>query len=191
MEPVIPLLSQESAAAAGEAAGVPPVLSRLHVFRALLHRPALAGGISSLLLSLLAGGALDRRLRELAIMRIAWERACGYEWAQHWRIALDAGVPEDELLAMRDGRPIGEPADLVLRATAECLGDGRVAATTMAELGEHLGTEATVELLGVIGAWDMVAMLLRSMEVPFDDDLATWPPDGRAPAPDSSAPDSL
>ncbi|MFP8876864.1 MAG: carboxymuconolactone decarboxylase family protein, partial [Myxococcota bacterium] len=37
-----------------------------------------------------------------------------------------------------------------------------------------------LELLGAIGTWRFVSQLLRSLEVPLEEGVAPWPPDGLA-----------
>jgi len=178
------LLDEDEAARAGRRAGVPDVLSRLNAFRALLGNEQLARALSDLLLSLLAGRALDPRLRELVIMRIGWVTRCDYEWAQHWSIATALGIPEDDLLGVRHWRDHPSFDDLeraVLEATDECLGGGRIDDPVMEVLQDRLSAEAIVELVAVIGSWTMVSTLLRSLDVPLEDGVASWPPHGAAP----------
>ena len=67
----IELLSIEDSKKAAEQAGIPVGFSELNVFRALLHRPAIAKSISDFLLANF-GSELDARLRELVIMRLGW-----------------------------------------------------------------------------------------------------------------------
>ena len=43
------------------------------------------------------------------------------------------------------------------------------------------GPAVLLELVGAIGTWTMVSGVLRTLEVPLEDDLASWPPDGRKP----------
>jgi hypothetical protein len=38
-----------------------------------------------------------------------------------------------------------------------------------------------VELVVAIGNWTLVARLLPSLEVPLEDGVEPWPPDGRTP----------
>ena len=38
-----------------------------------------------------------------------------------------------------------------------------------------------VELVTAISAWRMVASILQSLQVPLEDGVASWPPDGRPP----------
>ena len=46
---------------------------------------------------------LDPALRELAILRVAWRTGSVYEWKQHTRIALGAGLTNAQLHALPDG----------------------------------------------------------------------------------------
>jgi hypothetical protein len=38
-----------------------------------------------------------------------------------------------------------------------------------------------IELVTAIGAWRMIASILRTLQVPLEDGVASWPPDGRSP----------
>src|SRR5579875_2393780 len=155
---------------------LPGALADLNVFRLLLSRPRLAKGVAGLLLSLLFGTELPARLRELIIMRVAWATGSAYEWAQHWRIAADEGVGEADLVALRDWReaPFGDREAAVLSATDEVLSDGVVAPATLARLEELIGPGAALEAVATAGAWSMLSTLLRTFQVPLDDDLSLW-----------------
>jgi alkylhydroperoxidase family enzyme len=61
--------------------------------------------------------------------------------------------------------------------------DGAVSAHTWAACERELGTDSAVliELVTAIGAWRMIASMLHSLEVPLEDGVASWPPDGRPP----------
>jgi alkylhydroperoxidase family enzyme len=177
------MLDVEAALASGKAAGVPAQLSELSIFRVLLRRERLAKATSDLLLSLLFGGSLDARLRELVIMRIGWRTGSVYEWTQHWRVAVDLGVPESDLLAVRehDVSSLGPIEQAVVRATDEALDGRRVSDATMASLRAELDDDAVLELVAAIGTWSMISTVLRSLDVPLEDGVSPWPPDGVAP----------
>lgn len=181
-------LDADAARAAAEAAGVPVAFADLNVFRVLLRHPKVAKPVNDLLLALLAQPMLDARLRELVIMRLGWCTGSVYEWTQHWPIALRCGVTEDELLAVRDWRSrdaFGPAERAVLAATDETLRTGRISDATWARCVEQLGEggdEALLELVAAIGLWRMIAGLLRSLDVPLEDGVDPWPPDGRPPA---------
>jgi alkylhydroperoxidase family enzyme len=179
----VPMLPLDDAVAAGAAAGVPAQLAELSIFRVLLRRARVAKATSDLLLSLLFGGVLDPRLRELVIMRIGWRTGSVYEWTQHWRVAVDLGVPDADLLAVRadDVSSFGPVERAVLRATDQSIAGERIDDDTMASLREHLDDDAVLELVAAIGCWSMISTVLRSLDVPLEDGVSPWPPDGVAP----------
>src|SRR5579875_3406840 len=181
MDRSIEMLDPDAALAAAKDAGVPAPLAELNVFRALLRRPRLAKGLSQTLLALLGGDALDARRRELVIMRIAWVTGSGYEWAQHWRIARDLGVPEEDLVAVRDwvSASFDEVDRAVLGVTDVALAGGVPDARDLDAVRAALGDDALIDLLAAVGTWSAVSLLLRALEVPLDPDLQPWPPDGR------------
>jgi alkylhydroperoxidase family enzyme len=156
----------------------------LSVFQVLLHHPELAGAVYGLLGMLLWEGQLDHRLRELAIMRIGWATASVYEWTQHWRVALGLGLTEDELVAVREWRSsdrFTELDRLVLAATDETLEGGTITAQTWAGLEGRLGDKELLELVVAIGNWRLFSSLLRSVDIPLEEGVEPWPPDGRSP----------
>ena len=181
----IPLLSPEAAAGVAEEQGIKPAQSSRNVYRLLLRRPRLAVAMRDLLNRLLFRSVLDDRLRELAILRIGWVTDADYEWSQHWSIAIENfGLDPADLQAVRDWRG-SERFDAldraVLAATDETLAEGRIGDASWAALQEHLDEEACIDLLLVIGAWQMVSTLVRSSRMPLDEGAESWPPDGRGP----------
>ncbi|HEY9304996.1 MAG TPA: carboxymuconolactone decarboxylase family protein [Mycobacterium sp.] len=182
----VPRLPLDGAKAAADEAGVPNYMAELAIFQVLLNHPKLAGALNDLLATMLWRGTLDSRLRELVIMRIGWLTACDYEWTQHWRVAQGLGVSADDLLGVRDWqahKAFGPAEQAALAATDDVLRDGAVSSQSWAACQRELGTDPAllVELVTAIGAWRMVASILRSLQVPLEDGLASWPPDGRAP----------
>jgi alkylhydroperoxidase family enzyme len=154
----------------------------------LLHQPPVAGVIAGvLLLMLYRTKKLDRRLRELIIMRIGWVTGCDYEWTQHWRIALDLGLPEADLLGVRDWRGhagFGTADRAVLAATDDVLTTGRISdASWDAWNATGQTIEATIEMVVAIGVWRMVSEQLLSLGISLEDGVAGWPPDGKHPSP--------
>ena len=181
----IPLLPVEEAVRAGESVGIPETMANLSIFRVLLHHPNLAQAIHRMLETLLFRSKLDTRLRELVIMRLGWATGSSYEWTQHWRVAKAFGVEEADLLAVRDWRSssLDPAARAVLAATDETLAMGTISAETWADCERHVGgTEELLELVAAIGNWRLISSLLESLEVPLEDGVAAWPPDGEVPA---------
>ena len=185
----VPRLPIDEAKAAADEAGVPDYMAELSIFQVLLNHPTLARAINDLLATMLWHGRLTPRLRELVIMRIGWLTACDYEWTQHWRVACGLGVPAEDLLGVRDWQAhagFGAAERAVLAATDEVVHDGVVGAQTWAACERELDADPAVliELVTAIGAWRMIASLLHSLEVPLEDDIPSWPPDGRPPSSD-------
>ncbi|QYG94450.1 carboxymuconolactone decarboxylase family protein [Iamia sp. SCSIO 61187] len=183
----IPMLDVDAAHAAAAGVGVPEGMARLSVFKVLLRHEDLAARVNGLLHQLLWNGSLEPRRRELIIMRIGWRQGSVYEWTQHWRVARMLEIPEDDLLGVRDWKASDrfDRADrAVLAATDETLGGGAISARTWAELEATVPDEkARLEVVLAIANWSMFAQLLRTLEVPLEDGVDPWPPDGAVPEP--------
>lgn len=179
----IPRLTEEEALEVARSAGLPEAMARLSVFRVLLHHPELAKAITGLLTTLLFRGKLDARLRELVIMRIGWSTGSCYEWTQHWRVAVELGISEADLLAVRDpgSSNLGPAERAVLAATDETRTRGFISHTTWRECERHLpSAEERLELVAAIANWTMFSQLLQSLEIPLEEGVEPWPPDGLA-----------
>lgn len=177
-------LPEDRARSAAEEVGLPETMAPLSAFRVLLHHPELAKAISDLLTTLMFRGHLDRRLRELVILRIGWATGACYEWTQHWRVARALDIEERDLLAVRDWRNshLGAAERAVLQATDDTLERGAIRADTWLECCSHLPTpQEQLELVAAIGNWTLFSQLLRSLEIPLEEGLPAWPPDGESP----------
>ncbi len=183
----VPRLPLGEAKAAADEASVPDYMAELAIFQVLLNHPRLASGLNDLLARMLWQGKLDSRLRELAIMRIGWLTECEYEWAQHWRVAQGLGVSADDLVGVRDWqscKAFGPTERAVLAATDDVVRDGVVSAQSWAACRQVFGSDHAilVELVTAISAWRMVSSILQSLQVPLEDDIVSWPPDGHSPS---------
>lgn len=183
--PRMPLLPIEEAKEAAAKVGIFELKAGLSIYRVLLHQPALAKRISDLMDTLIGESELDARLRELIILRIGWSTGGVYEWTQHWGIALQIGVEEHDLLAVRDweAHDHWSPLDrAVLRATDEILEMGALSQETWGACAPHFPSERErLELMATIGSWKMISGITRTLRVPLEEGVAPWPPDGIAP----------
>ncbi len=181
----VPLASVEQALAVGRAIGAPDVMATRNAFRTLSHNQTMATGVFTHLTTLLTKNTFSTRLRELAIMRIGWVTDSEYEWTQHWRVATTAGIPEADILAVRDWRNSDRltAADrAVLAATDDVLRFGKISDGSWEECKKHVPTEAEqVEMVVCIANWTMFSIILRSLEIPVEDGVMSWPPDGQTP----------
>ena len=44
------------------------------------------------------------------------------------------------------------------------------------------GSDACIELITAVGCWRAVSKLARALRIPLEEGIASWPPDGAAPA---------
>jgi len=182
----VPLLPIEEARARAEKVGISEQMANLSVFRVLLHHPALAKRVCDLLLSLLyTDNKLNPRLRELLIMRIGWATGAVYEWTQHWRVATQMDIPEADILAVRDWKNsdvLSEEDKAILQATDDVLQQGSISDEAWRECCKYVESEAErVELVLAIGNWGLFSQLLQSLNIPLEDGIESWPPDGKVP----------
>ena len=182
----VDLLTLEEAKKAAETVNVPSALAELNVFRVMLNRPKTAKALSDLLLSLLFGGELDDRLRELLIMRIGWSTGSDYEWTQHWKIAREQfGCSDQDLLELQgDWRKIDHVSyddKILLSAVDALVEDGTLTAELTQECIDAFGQNATIELTTAVGCWSLVSKVARSLAIPLEDGIASWPPEGVQP----------
>jgi alkylhydroperoxidase family enzyme len=169
------------------APGMPERYAELSVFQMALKDPPVAEAMAGLLGALLDRGCLDARLRELAIMRIGWSTGSVYEWTQHWRVATALGMEPADILGVRDWSThdgYGPIERAVLQATDDTVQTGVIAEPTWRALRELFTDDAQLfELVIAINHWRLYSSVLRTLEVPLEDGVAPWPPDGRTPGP--------
>jgi alkylhydroperoxidase family enzyme len=150
-----------------------------NIFRTLAHHPKLFKRSMVLATGLLVKGALPPRLREIAILRVAWRSGSVYEWGQHVRIGLDSGLSQDEIDSLAT-----EAADVATWSDAE-----RLTVTVADELCQTVDlTDATwdaavaqwgeqdlMELIFLVGNYRMLAGFLNAARVELDDGLGGFP----------------
>jgi 4-carboxymuconolactone decarboxylase len=142
----------------------PPIPVVLELFA---HHVAL-GDCFMAFTDMLAGDAacLDPAWRELAILRVSWRSGSGYEWAQHARMAREAGLSEDEVAAVPEGpdADVWSPTQRALVAAVdEIVDDSCVSGATWAALAAVLAPDQLLELLFVIGGYMALAGVLNSI----------------------------
>ncbi len=177
-------LDVEAAKAVAVEHGLPEYMGTLSVFQIALKNPRVAQALNGMLHNLLIVGEFDGRLRELVIMRIGWATGAVYEWTQHWRVATGMKIAESDLLGVRDWQNyagFGQPERAVLAATDDSLATGVISDESWAECAEAFDETALIELVAIIANWTLFSNLLRSLDVPLEEGVAPWPPDGQAP----------
>jgi len=117
-------------------------------------------------------------------MRIGWVTGSAYEWTNHWRVATTAGVPAEDILAVRNWRNserLTAADKAILAATDECLADKSISDAAWTEVAKHVTEPAQqVEFVIAMGNWMMFSLLFRNLRIPLAEGVVVWPPDGLA-----------
>lgn len=166
----VPLLSESDLAPDDQ-----EVLARpINLYRVLAHVPELARRYRSLGKWFRYESSLDPRLRELAILQVGIVIGDRYETSHHIRVGAEFGVSDDDVRAVGlEAR--GEPNDLdarerlVLRAARELTVTQTVEATTWAGLAEWMPDSQRVELVAVIGYYNMTIRIIGALEIDVED----------------------
>lgn len=167
---------QDSELTPEQSAALEPVrngtLGVLNIFRTLAHAPK-----ALLRFNEWGGYVLSRRNdlpareREIVVLRIGYLCRSGYEFTQHTRIGLEAGLTAAEIEAIKRGPDAGwSAADAALiRATDELHHDHFITDATWAELGRHVSQKQAMDLVFTAAQYTQVSMILNTFGVQLDE----------------------
>lgn len=148
-------------------------------FNSWVHAPRIGRRLSSLGAHLRFRTSLDRRLSEIAICTVGAHWRSEFEFWAHAPMAIEHGVDEAVIEALRAGEiPEFERDDerIVHAVVHQLLEDRRVDDATYAAAEELLGEQGLVELASTIGYYCLVSMLLNLFEVALPEGEAeSWP----------------
>ncbi len=121
--------------------------------------------------------SLEPRLSEFAILCIGRIWRAQYEWHAHAPIAEKAGVGPDAIRAIKAGRVPKRAAKderAIFDLVQELFRKRRVSDRTYKRVHEALGDKATVELIGILGYYTGVSMILNVFNVPLPEGTAPY-----------------
>lgn len=123
---------------------------------------------------LMPGGKLPRRETELIILRVAALRGCDYEFEHHVRLGKRAGVIAADVSRVRqgsdaDGWSVQER--LLLKSAEELITTKDLSDPTWAELRATYDERVLIELLLLVGHYDMLATTLMTLRLEPDPPL--------------------
>jgi 4-carboxymuconolactone decarboxylase len=148
-------------------------------YRAYIRSPELASRLSALSDYLRWNSSLPPRLSELAILITAREWTAQYEWFAHYPLALKGGLDPQVADAIAAGkRPDGmkdDEAALYDLATA-LYRDRKVSDPVYKAALEKFGEHGIMDIIGIIGYYDLVSMTLITMQAaPPNDSVKPLP----------------
>src|SRR6266700_4323189 len=142
-------------------------------FRAYIRSPELAQRLIALADYLRWNSSLPPRLSELAILITAREWTAQYEWFAHYPLALKGGLDPRVADAIADGkRPDAmkdDEAALYDLATA-LYRDRKVSDPVYKAALEKFGERGIMDIIGIIGYYDLVSMTLITMQAEAPND---------------------
>ena len=121
--------------------------------------------------------SLEPRLSEFAILCTAKMWRAQYEWHAHAPIAEKAGVKADVVRDIKAGRAPAKAAKderAIFDFVKELYKTRRVSERTYKRVHGYLGDKATVELVGILGYYTAVSMILNIFNVPLPEGTAPY-----------------
>jgi len=136
-----------------------------------LWRPELADRAQALGEYCRYNSSLSKRLSELAIIITGRHWASEFEWQHHKPIAIEAGLDEKIVEAIRrNDEPefSNEDEKAVYALSTELWRTKNVSAATYKNAIDKLGQDAVVDLVGVLGYYGFISMTINAFEVAAD-----------------------
>lgn len=116
-------------------------------------------------------GTLPRRETELVVLRVAHLRGCTYEWEHHRHLGRRAGVTAADLARVETGPDAAgwsERERAILAAVDELDADGDLSDARWAAVRAHLDERAVIELVLLVGHYEMLATTIATLRVQPD-----------------------
>ncbi|MGI9246736.1 MAG: carboxymuconolactone decarboxylase family protein [Steroidobacteraceae bacterium] len=146
----------------------------LNVFGTLAHHPELLTHWLEFATYLLTASTLEPRLREIVVLRVGWLCRSPYEWGQHVHIGRKAGVRDEELAHIATGAEAAgwtEAERVALRATDELVARHTLGDASWDALGRHFDRRQVLDLVFLVGQYQLVSSALNACRVERDDGL--------------------
>jgi alkylhydroperoxidase family enzyme len=155
------------------------VMGELNLFRAMGNNPEVFQSYVRYGSTLWTDAGLEQADVERCILAIARTLDARYEWHQHVPIARDAGVPDDEILAIADGDLDGfDDRHRALLEYVQAVAEGDVDDATHEALAAHVDDETVVGATLLAGQYLATARFLDALDVPLEDSFVGWDLEG-------------
>jgi AhpD family alkylhydroperoxidase len=122
---------------------------------------------------MMPGGSLPRRETELVILRVAHLRDCSYEFNHHVHLSRGAGVTAADVEAVMAGPDASGWSDrerAILTAVDQMHHEGDIDDNAWQELKRHLSPPKVVELVLLVGHYEMLATAIATLRIEADED---------------------
>jgi 4-carboxymuconolactone decarboxylase len=136
-------------------------------YRAYIRSPDLAPRLSALSDFLRWNTSLPPRLSELAILITARQWTAQYEWFAHYPLALKAGLDPkvaDDIAAGKRPETMKEDEAALYDFATALYRDKKVSDPIYKAAVEKFGEHGIMDIIGIIGYYDLVSMTLITMQ---------------------------
>ena len=156
--------SEEQAALVGE-------WTHLNFSRVLVRHPALYRAFMPYIAQVIPGSGLPARDREVLVVRTLALGGDVYEAHHHVQIALKAGMSEADIEAVRSGdASLSEWDKELVIAADELVQRQKLSDASWASLGERYSQEQCMEVVFLVGCYNVMAMLTNSFGIALESD---------------------
>ncbi|WP_186767186.1 carboxymuconolactone decarboxylase family protein [Devosia ginsengisoli] len=150
-----------------------------NIFLALANAPAVASAVLTMATALRQQTALDRQLRELAVLSVGQVLEAEYELAHHHNSAVRAGLGAAKLAGLSQPEQSGRysEAELAVIDYARAVTTtGRADAALWSRITRALPLQEQVELVVTVAWYNAVVRMILPLEIDIEDWLVLLEP---------------
>ena len=145
--------------------------AHLNFSRVLVRHPALYRAFVPYIAQVIAGATLPPRDREVLVLRTLALGKDVYEAHHHVQIAHKAGLSDADIAAVRTGdASLSEWDRLLVRAAGELVASQQLSDATWAALGDRYSQAQQMEVVFLVGCYNVMAMLTNSFGIALESD---------------------
>jgi 4-carboxymuconolactone decarboxylase len=148
-------------------------------YRAYVRNVELAQRLTPLSDYLRWNTSLPARLSEMAIILTAREWSSQYEWAAHYPLAMKGGLDPsvaDDIAHGRKPSKMKDDEKALYQLVTELYRNKAVSDSTYADALKHFSERGIMDVIGIIGYYDLVSMTLITMQAqPRDNSVPPLP----------------
>ena len=140
--------------------------------RLLIHNESVALAWNAMFGALASDSSIEFRIREIAVLRVAWLTGARYPLHQHRRIARTAGLSDGEIEALRDWRDSGlfDPREQAVLAYVDAMTAAvQVPDEVFRALRAHFDARQLVGLTATVAAYNMAGRFMEALELGPED----------------------
>lgn len=147
--------------------------------KTMAHNPRTLGEWIGFGNHILFDNLLPRRECEIAILRVAANRRCQYEWGAHYRFTVNEG-----LMTPGDARALAFPIETarwsaheaaLIAAVDDLCATGEIGDASWATLAQTYTAAHFIDLIYLVGEFMMVAMFMQSFRIECEEGFEPIP----------------